>query len=346
MIQNLGLQRYSAGDDGQGEGCVLCIPRYIRQNPVVVNTKTQSTENLGQLNGGSLPKNGKMCGEWPDLTRREGLRSESCPQGKSSWPVPGSKDDYIADDRGTRQVLRDAAARDFRPRPDAPAAAQRAGPYGSAARRSRGEDSGKWIYYWIPGRYAEVASNPVPAMGATAKPTTDLMFLPALGCDKASHDLSLGTQEASLEKLGRLEPRANVWFLRLGTLLPGRTYFWRADCVGGPRGKTWRFQTATAGTATAWKREEAEHSKMRPAEGSRWRRWCSAGDASCGSNGVAAGVAGDCGCLCGEGWKGSSCSEKDSSGGGGGRRRSSSGGEGRRRSSSGGGGGAESSRRR
>merc|ERR1719487_2523304 len=106
MIQNLGMWRYSEGDDGQGTKCTLCIPRYIRMNPVVVNTNTESRGNVGQLNGGALPKNGKMCNEWPSLTRSKGLRSESCPKGRDTWPVPGSEGDYVSTDAGTLKVIR------------------------------------------------------------------------------------------------------------------------------------------------------------------------------------------------------------------------------------------------
>lgn len=287
-----------------GGACNICVLRYIRNNPIRCNTGSTSVGNIGRINGGATPSpfacrnktdanSGKLqlgwrgydvrddprIYEWCNSTRPE---AEDCTDpatclrtGKRSWPTslwPIVGHDNIQTDDHVRDLLRDPDSHDLRPKTFNDTLAAKGGPYGRQAyaegNMKVGNDaSGEAAryFYWIPGRIGAQASMPVPYDGAPrVRPTTDLIFLPAQGCQDRKHWVAVGSQPNRLFQIGRLKAGANIWVVTDPNLFrPGRKYYWRIDCQTAAgerlRGALWSF--TVCGERGEWKNDEA-HSKM------------------------------------------------------------------------------------
>ncbi|MCM2375240.1 glycoside hydrolase family protein [Aporhodopirellula aestuarii] len=179
-------------------------------------------------------------------------------------PLPGTASHNYAggrDKKRVREMLRDPANWDFRPRADAVDLIDQgtdvkcsvkgqlidvtAGYLGDAP------DIGVYEHgddvYWIPGRQEERASMPVPKAGGTNVPMdADLMYLIGLGGVKAK--VYLGTDRDNLVLVAeKTIPQNIVSVSDEHALERDRTYYWRVDTElrGGRvvKGEVWSFTT-------------------------------------------------------------------------------------------------------
>lgn len=218
---------------------MLCVPKYDRFYPDLINRNTVTDYNAGDphsINGGN----------W------SGGHAHT---NQSVFPLPGpahynvqSVVDYEMYDPGNL---------DFRPLPNStycklePGQAEYVGPY------TCGTD---YQWYWIPGRQSYKASTPVPPDGSnTIKPSaTVLMWLPALGA--LSQKVTFGPlQRNNCSRSANAEEHAEHYFtseqvsgttnvFRLPKQLQSKTtYCWSVECQleDGARyeGDAWSFTT-------------------------------------------------------------------------------------------------------
>jgi hypothetical protein len=154
--------------------------------------------------------------------------------------------------------LRDPQNMDFRPRKDSPLAGEGT-PVGfppewiDFSRLSSPISIGPYEadsdFYWIPGYQSREASTPIPPNGTkTAKSDCDLIWLGGYKAD--SHAIYFGDNEEDVSSAeagsvlhkGTYDEDRNIF--SPGSLVPGRTYFWRVDAIRKgeiARGKVWRF---------------------------------------------------------------------------------------------------------
>lgn len=97
--------------------------------------------------------------------------------------------------------------------------------------------------YWIPGRREEKASFPIVPDHSVIPATRDvLMFRPAYRA--VGHRIFWGLDENALELKEELAGDENI--VSLSGLVPGKTYFWRADALMPDgsivKGDTWSFE--------------------------------------------------------------------------------------------------------
>ena len=201
-------------DDKQGAGCMLCVLKYVRTNPVAINHHTIVTNNLADVaNGGKIPKG----------------------KGKVYPMAGGTIKDNIVGKRIKDQMM-DADNNDFRLRPESQSTMKNAGAYPYEVRMR---------YYWIPGLQVMKASSPVPPDGSTtvkADSRDALMWLNALNCKK--HSVYFGTAIGEMKFVGSTNGQHNVVYLRY-KLNKGRSYRWRVDAECGEslsKGDVWTFK--------------------------------------------------------------------------------------------------------
>ena len=229
---NLAFLKFNNDDDDkQGNGCSLCVLRYVRRNPVAINTNSVVIGNLAdKANGGkTYNKKGK---------------------GPKFWPVAGKIVENNLFKADIRKLLMDPENFDFRPVKGSVVATLNIGPY---------KYEEKATHYWIPGAQSYKALFPVPQDGSTnvRAPRRDaLMWLQALGCDE--HVVYFGTNrnrvsdadESSHEYMGTVSDGGNVFYLS-ERLYDQATYFWRVDAKMGSgetyKGDVWTFTTKEHG---------------------------------------------------------------------------------------------------
>eukprot|EP00111_Clytia_hemisphaerica_P016485 TCONS_00048859-protein len=207
-------KRNDKDDDKQGAGCMLCVLKYVRTNPGVINEHTIVTGNIADVaNGGKIPKGkGKV------------------------YPLQGLIIEGNRMNMDVKRELMDPDNHDFRPRPASKTAQINAGAY---------EYSRDSKTYWIPGRQVEKASSPVPVDGSQTVITENrdaLMWLNALDCYQ--HNVFFGTIKGTMRLIDSTENDDNVAYLPY-RLTKGRSYRWRVDavCNGSEvKGDTWTFK--------------------------------------------------------------------------------------------------------
>ena len=126
VLNNLALDKYNdEGGDRQGNGCVLCVLRYVRTNPVPINNNTIVLRNGAQTaNGGKVKK--------------------------KIFPLAGKVQKFNIIGNVRKQVV-DADNFDFRVSKKSDYIEHNVGPY---------EYEPKMEKYWIPGRLIYKASTP------------------------------------------------------------------------------------------------------------------------------------------------------------------------------------------
>ena len=163
IVNNLVFSRH-AEPSSRGIGCTLCVPKYDRMFPDLINRHTITAHNAGDphsINGGNWR------GGHPPM------------KNSSVFPLPGPA--YGNVQSVVRYEVRDWENFDFRPRWNSTYCqlvnGSTAGPYAC--------DKLREFSYWIPGRQTYRASTPVPPDGCqTARQDMDvLMWLPALNVD-------------------------------------------------------------------------------------------------------------------------------------------------------------------
>ena len=207
-------KRNDKDDDMQGTGCMLCVLKYVRTNPVAINHHTIVTNNMADVaNGGKIPKGkGKV------------------------YPLAGDTIMNNDIDINIKNQMMDPDNNDFRPRFASRSAKINAGAYPYEARME---------HYWIPGRQIQRPSSPVPPNGSTtvkAESRDALMWLNALDCQK--HSVYFGTIIGEMRFIGSTIGQQNVIYLPY-KLNKGRNYRWRVDaeCVGFvSSGDVWTFK--------------------------------------------------------------------------------------------------------
>jgi len=147
----------------------------------------------------------------------------------TDYPIPGeSSHNYSQGRKGAnfKEMLRDWANWDFRPRADAEQLIDKGTPVKSTSKgkiydvtsgyKGKAPDLGAYEYgedvYWIPGRQESQASMPIPKnKGVNVKIDADLMYLIGLGGVKA--DLYLGTSADDLQLIRSKEHPKNIVML-------------------------------------------------------------------------------------------------------------------------------------
>ena len=135
VLNNLAFdKRNDKSGDKQGDGCSMCVLKFVLSNPVEINKETVVLRNAADVaNGGKKKK----------------------PRG--TYPLAGKLVQFNMIGNVRPEVV-DADNLDFRPRKDSKYNKDMAGPY-------RYDPNSK--YYWIPGRQLYKASTPVPPDGST-----------------------------------------------------------------------------------------------------------------------------------------------------------------------------------
>jgi len=208
-------KRNAKDDDKQGAGCMLCVLKYVRTNPVPINHHTIVTYNIADVaNGGKVPK------------------------GKGAvYPLQGGVIKGNRLNLDVRGELMDPDNNDFRPKKSSLSARLGAGAY---------EYEAEMKQYWIPGRKIYKASSPVPVDGSqTVKVESRdaLMWLNGLGCK--AHDVYFGTVKGPMKFIGSIEGDDNNVVYLPYRLTGGRSYRWRVDATCGDNkyeGDTWTFK--------------------------------------------------------------------------------------------------------
>eukprot|EP00794_Sanderia_malayensis_P003512 gene3512-4013_t len=223
VYNNLAFDKQNGKDsDKQGAGCTLCVLKYVRKNPGMINNDTVVIANVADVaNGGRT--------------------------GKVTWPLAGKvhKRNVFGN---VRNELMDPDNFDFRPRSGSKYIPLGAGPY---------TYDPKMIVYWIPGRQMYKASSPVPpnqGQNVKAANRNALMWLNAIGA--SSHDVYFGDDYKKVHdavgKIGKeylgstTTEEQNVIYLK--SRLGGKqSYYWRVDAivpsVGLYKGDVWTFTT-------------------------------------------------------------------------------------------------------
>ena len=136
VLNNLAFdKRNNKSGDKQGDGCLLCVLKFVLSNPVEINKDTVVLRNAADVaNGGKKKKK---------------------PRG--TYPLAGKLVQFNMIGNVRPEVV-DADNLDFRPREDSKYNKDMVGPY-------RYDPKSK--YYWIPGRQLYKASTPVPPDGST-----------------------------------------------------------------------------------------------------------------------------------------------------------------------------------
>lgn len=135
VLNNLAFdKRNDTSGDKQGDGCSLCVLKFVLSNSVEINKETVVLRNAADVaNGGKKKK----------------------PRG--TYQLAGKLVQFNMIGNVRPEVI-DADNLDFRPRKDSKYNKDMVGPY-------RFESNSK--YYWIPGRQLYKASTPVPPDGST-----------------------------------------------------------------------------------------------------------------------------------------------------------------------------------
>ena len=135
VINNLAFEkRNGKSGDHQGDGCALCVLKFVRSNPVEINQHSEVLKNAADVaNGGKRKK----------------------PRG--TYPLAGQSVKFNVVGKVRPEVV-DADNLDFRPREGSAYIKDQVGPY-------LYDPNSK--YYWIPGRQLYKTSTPVPPNGST-----------------------------------------------------------------------------------------------------------------------------------------------------------------------------------
>ena len=136
MLNNLAFdKRNDKSGDKQGDGCSLCVLKFVLSNPVEINKETVVLRNAADVaNGGKKKK----------------LRG--------TYPLAGKLVQFNMMGN-VRPELVDAYNLDFRPGKNSKYNQDMVGPYCYDPNIK---------YYWIPGRQIYKASTPVPPDGSTS----------------------------------------------------------------------------------------------------------------------------------------------------------------------------------
>ena len=127
-------KRNEKSGDKQGDGCALCLLKFVRSNPVEINKHSEVLKNAADVaNGGKRKK----------------------PRG--TYPLAGQYVKFNLMGKVSPEVM-DADNLDFRPRKGSAYIKDQVGPY---------LYNPKSKYYWIPGWQMYKASTPVPPDGST-----------------------------------------------------------------------------------------------------------------------------------------------------------------------------------
>ncbi len=223
-MNNLAFDKRSGrSSDKQGDGCTLCVLKYVRKNPGMINNNTVVVGNAADVaNGGKIKKH-------------------------TYWPIAGImvKDNVIGN---VRDEIMDADNFDFRPRFESQYRHHKAGAYTYQAKRKA---------YWIPGRKLFKASTPVPPDGSkTVSVDTRDAVMWLHGLNARTHDVYFATDRTLVEDA--VDDKSPAYFKstanKLGNIVyfdgkleNSKTYFWRVDAVISKtvkfKGDVWSFTT-------------------------------------------------------------------------------------------------------
>ena len=206
--------------------CSLCVWKYVRANPVEINSNSRVVGKVVDVaNGGKVFNLSTGMLVHPVSVR--GLAGSDV------------RDNVI--DPNIKTKLHDADNNDFRPL----TSDITVGPYPYNPTATT---------YWIPGRQLSTASSPVPPHQATkviAAHRDTLMWLNSYECE--THDVYMGTKKSAVSRASRKGKTflgtvtgGNVVYLKK-KVEAGRKYYWRVDrmCPGEEfvKGEVWEFET-------------------------------------------------------------------------------------------------------
>ena len=145
VLNNLAFEkRNEKSGDRQGDGCALCVLKFVRSNPTEINRNSEVVKNAADVANGGKRKR---------------------PRG--TYPLAGKTVKFNSIGEVRPEVM-DADNLDFRPRNGSAYVEHQAGPY-------LYNPQGK--YYWIPGRQLYKASTPVPPDGSKTVKVRDSFII-------------------------------------------------------------------------------------------------------------------------------------------------------------------------
>ena len=236
VTNNLAFDKRNKRDsDLQGDGCTMCVLKFVRDNLRQINDRTFVSGNVAdEANGGKIV--------FKHLRKK---------YKRKFWEVAGNEtEDKMKKvnlfDAKIEEELMDAENFDFRPVEGSTVATKNLGPYDYKKGAKQ---------YWIPGAQSYKALFPVPpneSETVRADRRDALMWLQALGCE--DQHIHFGPDKKTVKdapvkrafKGDKVPCGENVYY-HGQTLAPGTSYYWRVDSKMSDgsiyKGDVWTFKT-------------------------------------------------------------------------------------------------------